>query len=128
MLNLIISVLCLLYIFEVLKLIFYMYNSYNYNPEKCYHYAIDKNLQRYERGEAAISSSYCYSYLYARNVIKGRFELGEKAISENEDYAFYYTFNVIKTRFKLGEKSVILRCSSSDHAAYTKDFLGYDHK
>jgi hypothetical protein len=37
-----------------------------------------------------------YSYIYARDFIKGRFELGENAIAKDTEYSYYYAKEIIK--------------------------------
>ena len=53
--------------------------------------------------EAVISTNSRYSYLYARDVIKGRWEPGEAIIVTNSWYSYCYASYVIKERFPLGE-------------------------
>ena len=53
--------------------------------------------------EAIIATNSCYSYLYAKDVIKGRWELGEAIIATDAYWSYYYARDVIKGRFPLGE-------------------------
>jgi hypothetical protein len=54
----------------------------------------------------AIAGDSHFSYLYARDVLKGRFAEGEKAISQKADWSYLYALNILEGRFELGEKAI----------------------
>ena len=56
--------------------------------------------------ESIIAKDFGYSYLYARNVLKGRFELGEKVIATSQYYPCLYAHNILKGRFELCEYTI----------------------
>jgi hypothetical protein len=51
--------------------------------------------------EGIISIDPYYSYVYARDIIKGPFKKGEKVISTDIHHSYHYAVNVIKTAFPL---------------------------
>lgn len=69
--------------------------------------------------EKIISESSAFSYLYAKQILKGRFELGEEAISKNIYYSFYYSVRVLANRFKLGEAVI------SQNPYYSHNYVFY---
>jgi len=56
--------------------------------------------------EPLISKDAYWSYLYARNIIKGRWELAEPFILKDAYYSYLYALNVIKGRWELGEPTI----------------------
>lgn len=74
---------------------------------RAYHYA-DRHCCRLGlENEQLVSMDMCYSYLYARWVLKGRFKLGEGLISTDGFYSYIYANTVLHRRFELGEKSIM---------------------
>ena len=56
--------------------------------------------------ETIIATDSRYSYLYARDVIKGRWEPGEAIIATYSYWSRRYARDVIKGRFPLGESLI----------------------
>jgi lambda repressor-like predicted transcriptional regulator len=73
--------------------------------DDCFSYYYAKNVLkgRFIQGEKAISKNAKYSYLYAKNVLKGAFPEGEDIISKYSAYSYYYAVYIIKERFPQGE-------------------------
>lgn len=69
-------------------------NIVSTHPEAAYLYSCLTN-KRFEKGEEAISESAEYSFLYAKNILKGRFEMGEKAISKSDEFCFKYAAGIV---------------------------------
>ena len=87
-------------------------------PSDAY-YLAENNPSKFKRKkdyyESIIAISSCYSYWYARSVLKGRFELGEKAIATATYDSYEYSDSVLEGRFELGEYSIF---NSSLHRYY----------
>ncbi|NIO44988.1 MAG: hypothetical protein GTN36_05555, partial [Candidatus Aenigmarchaeota archaeon] len=62
----------------------------------------------------------CYSYNYAKDVIKDRFEKGEEAISKNAQYSYYYAEDVIKDRWEKGEEAILKSIWKNDYKEFLK--------
>lgn len=74
----------------------FFWDKYRNNPEEL------------RKGEGVISKSAKYSYLYAREILKGRFEAGEEVIATDAWSSYWYARDVLRERFELGEK-ILLR-------------------
>lgn len=61
--------------------------------------------KRFVKGEDVIATDAKFSYLYARDILKGRFEKGEHALSESAIAATEYAV-FLKDRFKKGEHAI----------------------
>jgi hypothetical protein len=57
--------------------------------------------------EGIISIDPYYSYVYARDIIKGPFKKGEKVISTDIHHSYHYAVNVIKTAFPLCHQDIL---------------------
>jgi len=71
-------------------------------PEQAYRKACNLG-KRILKLEPIIIKNVFYSYLYAKDVIKGKWELGEPTISKDARYSFLYALDVIKGRWEKGE-------------------------
>lgn len=69
--------------------------------------ANEHQLKGSDDEEAIIATSPTYSYLYAREVLKGPFVIGEKAISLNARRSYRYAKDVLGHRFLLGEQAIL---------------------
>ena len=76
------------------------------NSYYSYLYAKEVLKGPFEKGEEAISRVAYYSYLYARDVLKGPFEKVEEAISRVAYYSYLYARDVLGGSFKKGEKAI----------------------
>ena len=74
-------------------------------PEGAYRCALDRNCGDSEL-EAVIATDAMWSFVYARNVLRGRFELGEPAIATSPEWAYCYAKNVLGESFELGEPAI----------------------
>ena len=88
----------------------------DYPPKKAYEYALSKNTPQPDL-EPRIAGSAQYSFLYAKNVLKGRFELGEPSIATNLQFAFYYAKDILKGRFIGAETKLLI------HPSYKQDYI-----
>lgn len=64
--------------------------------------------------EKTISSDLFYSYMYARDILKGRFFLGEHEIIKNPLIACNYARDVLKGRFPEAEVEIMKHKYSRD--------------
>jgi hypothetical protein len=110
----------------------YVWSRYEHDPIKlkqlehlwaksaryAYIYASETH-RAFTAGEEAISKSTEYSYLYARDVLKGPFPAGEDAISQNSYNAYMYASYILKKPFPKGEPAI------SKHAKLALDYAKY---
>jgi len=91
------------------------------DAEYSYLYARDIIKGRWELAEPIISKDAHCSYLYAKNIIKGRWELGEATISKYVYWSFCYALYVIKGKLPdFMHNQMILRNNK-----YTKEYVEY---
>lgn len=69
-------------------------NIVSTHSEAAYLYSYLTN-KRFEKGEKSIGESAEYSFLYAKNILKGRFEMGEKSISKSDEFCFKYAAGIV---------------------------------
>jgi hypothetical protein len=69
-------------------------------PEEAYYKCKNEN-RRVPKLENVIATDPYYSYLYARDVIKGRSEEFEKSIAIDPKYSYWYALDIIKSPFEL---------------------------
>lgn len=69
-------------------------NIVSTHSEAAYLYSYLTN-KRFEKGEKSIGESAEYSFLYAKNILKGRFEIGEKSISKSDEFCFKYAACIV---------------------------------
>jgi hypothetical protein len=74
-------------------------------PQEAYYRCKNENC-RIPELESIISINSYYSYLYARDVIKGRFIEGEKLIARDLYYSYCYAVQIIKGRWEECEKTI----------------------
>jgi hypothetical protein len=74
-------------------------------PQEAYYKCKNKNC-RVPKLESIISTNFYYSYLYARDLIKGRFIEGEKLIATDLYYSYCYAVQIIKGRWEECEKTI----------------------
>jgi len=74
-------------------------------PQEAYCKAKNLGL-RIPKLEPTIIQDAEYSYLYARDIIKGRWELAEPIISKDAFYSYRYATDVIKDRFIIAEPTI----------------------
>jgi len=71
--------------------------------------------------EPTISKDAQYSFLYARDIIKGKWELGEPIISKYAYLSYYYALYVIKGKLPdFMHNQMIL-----ENNEYTKNYIEY---
>ncbi len=71
--------------------------------------ALDKAIKlgkRIPELEPIISKDAYWSYLYAKDVIKGRWKQAEPVISQNAQCSYYYAKDVIEGRWELAEPAI----------------------
>lgn len=71
-----------------------------------YMYAKDVLKGRFKLGENQIAKSSVYVYLYARHVIKGRWPEGEPKLMKDPYWALWYAIDVIKNRWPEAEPAI----------------------
>ena len=64
------------------------------------------NKEELKKREKYIAKDAGYSWLYAKNILKGPFPAGEEAIAKNSNFAYYYVEDVLKCPFPLGEEAI----------------------
>jgi hypothetical protein len=75
--------------------------------------------------EGIISIDPYYSFLYARDIIKGPFLEGEKVISTDIHHSYHYAVNVIKTAFSLCHPDIFNSPYKEPYISFLKS-IGYD--
>jgi hypothetical protein len=83
-----------------------------------YIYARDVIRGRWEAGERIIASNAHISCAYARDVIRGRWEKGESEIARDSLASYYYARDVIRGRFYLGEVNIKGKDISLEYEQY----------
>jgi hypothetical protein len=68
---------------------------------KCYY-----EKKRMPQLESIIANDPYYSYLYARDVIKGRWEGGEKSIATDSECCYRYAIDALKGPFRQGHPEI----------------------
>ena len=83
--------------------------SNDLDPEDAYDILNSKKVAPNKRNELEkiIANDAEFSYIYAKNVLKGRFEKGETTIATDAEYSIEYARDIIKGRFKEGEGNII---------------------
>jgi hypothetical protein len=75
--------------------------------------------------EVIISTNPQYSYLYARDVIKGRWEEGENIIATHIYFSYCYAKSVLKSPFHLGHPIIFSSPFKDDYLDFLK-YIKYD--
>lgn len=73
-------------------------------------YARDIIKGRWISGEEAIAKSSYYSYFYAKEIVKGRWSEGERAIMANNTHWHWYIDDVLKRIGSNAEHVVLCSC------------------
>lgn len=90
---------------------------------EAYEYMLQNPNSPYRKqAEKIISTNPCYSYFYARDVIKGRWPKSEKLILIDPHYSYYYAKNVIQGRFPKCEKIILINYYSFLYLNYILNF------
>jgi len=95
------------------------------DPKFSYLYARDVIKGRFEKGEQIIVTDPYFSFCYARELIGGRFEEGEKSIATDPDFSYRYARDVIKGPFPLCHSIIFKSFYKKDYIDFLKS-INYD--
>ena len=94
------------------------------NPEETYRKAISSGKRLLELEDIILTSPW-FSYLYARNVIKGRWIEAEDIIMTNSADSCFYAINIIEGKLPDKMHNMMMLYAIKDPDIFVKDYFKY---